>query len=140
MNWTPDIVKELTKAWETTKDSATTLAKRFGTTKGSIIGKVNRLGLKARRVGRPRKKKVVRTEPLVETFVPEPPRAPRYGTCTLLDLHSQSCRWPMDDGLYCGEQKVRGAYCEEHAERAYIKPKAYRRTGQAPVPPAPWQR
>lgn len=39
----------------------------------------------------------------------------------LLDLNPHDCRWPLDNGQFCAERRIRGAYCAEHAERAYIK-------------------
>lgn len=42
----------------------------------------------------------------------------------LLDLKPHHCRWPLDEGGFCGCRKVRGAYCEEHANRAYKTPPA----------------
>lgn len=49
-------------------------------------------------------------------------------TVALLDLKPYHCRWPLDEGGFCGCRKVRGAYCEEHASRAY-KPRKEDDTG-----------
>lgn len=42
----------------------------------------------------------------------------------LLDLRAHHCRWPVDDGLYCGATVARGAYCAAHGAVAYITPKS----------------
>lgn len=127
--WTDDLLAAVKHAWEKTSDSASVIGVKFGLTKGQVIGKAYRKGWvkKAGKVGRPRTRKprppkakpLPPPEPVV---VPEP----RFGQTDLLNLHSMSCRWPYDGGWYCGKEKVRGAYCEEHAARAYVRPGNYR--------------
>jgi GcrA cell cycle regulator len=46
-------------------------------------------------------------------------------TVSLLELNERSCRWPIGDPThenfgYCGDRRVRGAYCDVHAEIAYL--------------------
>lgn len=51
----------------------------------------------------------------------------------LLDLNSSDCRWPLGDCMFCAAPKVRGAYCAEHAERAY-KAQTDQSTTDRPAP------
>jgi GcrA cell cycle regulator len=48
------------------------------------------------------------------------------GTVSLMELNGQTCRWPIGDPThadfgYCGDRRVRGAYCEAHANIAYLQ-------------------
>lgn len=56
-----------------------------------------------------------------QTDAPSPSLGPsrQLGTVKLTDLLKYHCRWPEDDGAFCGELRIRGAYCEKHAEAAY---------------------
>lgn len=41
------------------------------------------------------------------------------GGVAVVDLEIDQCRWPLADGTFCGAHKTRGAYCAQHAEKAY---------------------
>lgn len=44
---------------------------------------------------------------------------PRRGKFTILDLTSDTCRYPTETGFYCGQGVERGSYCGRHAKRCY---------------------
>lgn len=51
----------------------------------------------------------------------------------LLQLNANDCRWPLGECMFCAAPKVRGAYCAEHAERAY-KAQTEPSTTDSPAP------
>lgn len=124
---------------------AVELNKEFGTayTRNSIIGKCHRLGDRmATASATPRQRR--RRTRLVWDAGAGQERAAEVGSerprsdraCTLLDLTSESCRWPVgepgaEDFYFCGE-KVLGPlpYCGFHARMAY-QPAAERRRARA---------
>lgn len=113
MAWTDDKVKQLKKLWLKGK-STNEIAKALGMSKNSVIGKVHRLDLEAR-PSPIRKKEVV------------PVAAPRpvMGACKLMELRTNTCRWPIGDPAdsdfhFCGKQIATGKpYCPEHCAEAY---------------------
>ena len=122
LKWTDAVIAELKHAWEKTTESASSIGRRFGTSKGAIIGKARRMGLQKffRHKPGPVAKEKPKPGPVAkEKPKPKPPRKPKYGPVDFLNLHSESCRWPLDDGMYCGQKKVRGSYCADHAARAH---------------------
>ena len=55
---------------------------------------------------------------------PPPPKAAQKQGIKFIQLRSMSCRYVVsgkepEDFLFCGDQKVRGAYCAEHAALCY---------------------
>ena len=66
-------------------------------------------------------------KPVEALFVPPPPPPPKPAKpIEFSQLKPMSCRyvvsgkWP-EDFLFCGKNKERGAYCEEHAALSYVK-------------------
>lgn len=89
------------------------IARALGTSRGSCIGKADRLQLPER--PRPQAKKPTRRphQPLSEV-----------GRLHLLDIRDHHCRFPIGEPeqpgfAFCGAEKVRGAYCAHHADIAY---------------------
>lgn len=148
MAWTPDRVDTLKKMWSEGR-SASEIAAHLGeVTRNSVIGKVFRLNLAARRdpsENQPRAKKQkappkVRQErqaPKAKSvsiprepkpvIVFEPPAPPLPGQAVrLLDLQSGMCKWPIGDPAkedfhFCGHRSlVSLSYCEYHARIAYV--------------------
>lgn len=113
MAWTDDKVKQLKKLWAKGK-STIEIAKELGMSKNSVIGKVHRLDLTAR--PSPIKKK----EDGHKAVRPVP-----SDKCRLLDLRTNTCRWPIGDPLdedfhFCGRPTTTGKpYCPEHCKAAY---------------------
>lgn len=51
---------------------------------------------------------------------------------SILEVKEWHCKWPIENEgkeiIFCGKFKTRGAYCNEHAALAYIRPwKLYKR-------------
>jgi hypothetical protein len=98
---------------------ATYLGATYGVevTRNMVSGKVNRLGLEKKPMGRFAK----RAPP------PPPPAMPLGESRTILSIGPRQCRWPLDlfdeSGcmLFCGKRKAHGSFCEHHAERVWIK-------------------
>jgi len=111
--WTDSRVEKLKKLWSgglTTGE----IGKRLGVSKNAVVGKAHRLGLKSR------------PSPIRRN--PKNTEQKRNGKklFTLIDLTSQTCRWPFGDPqeenfYFCGKTIYPGkTYCEEHSELAYV--------------------
>jgi len=131
--------------WKEGKTSAKEIGQILGTTKGSVIGKANRmnLGAKKRIISKTQKKKPLRIpikkpirQKLPPDFVPisemtEFRPEPDYNSPVILSkIRSKQCCWPLGEPtekgnmLCCGKKRIpRKSYCQEHAEKAYQKPK-----------------
>lgn len=145
-DWTAERIETLEALWADGL-SASEIAKRFGTTRNAVIGKVHRLGLPGRAVTtktakgpralrRPPKRSKARFpfgegQPSLESPPPEPlpytpePFIPLAERKSLMQLNDKDCRWPigdpqMPDFHFCAKAKVSGLpYCEVHSMRAY---------------------
>jgi GcrA cell cycle regulator len=125
---------------------ASQVAEELGVTRNAVIGKMHRSGhrisapdntekpLRVRRrlnmyhLEEVQKRPVLRFKPVrvapkvIKLRLPKRPT----GSCTILELDSTRCRWPMwnddiDPRLYCGNETVNRVYCKEHRERAKQK-------------------
>ncbi|MDD3669503.1 MAG: GcrA family cell cycle regulator [Alphaproteobacteria bacterium] len=135
MTWTDDKIKQLKKLWQKGRTTAQ-IARELGLSKNSIIGKIHRMDLTSR--PSPIKKKAVIVKAATKT------QARQMG---LLDLKSNSCRWPIGDPdepdfHFCGQQVATGKpYCPEHCKIAYtsLKELASQKNKEAkaalPAPP-----
>jgi GcrA cell cycle regulator len=103
--WTPERIAQLKLLWEEGVTTAE-IGRRVGVTKNAVIGKVHRIGLVPR---------VVKEAP--------PPRR------NVFEFTGPACMWPIGhptdaDFHFCGSRPTAGKpYCEEHAAKAYIRPK-----------------
>lgn len=148
--WTDERVEELRKLfWE--GFSASQIASRLGgITRNSVIGKLNRLGLKRghsnlsrsahkkverKRRERPQRKpgrRTVKLSPLFDLLcepLPEEP-ADDIATTTVLERQPNQCGWPIGEPAEmkcCGAEVVPhlpygSPYCRKHAQRAFALP------------------
>lgn len=133
MDWTPDQINQLTRLWNEGLSTAE-IGKQLGISKNAVVGKAHRLHLDSRpspikRIGpRPAmSRSLVHARPAVpaaQAPAARPAAAPR-----VVELSSQSCRWPIghpgDPGFhFCTERAIQGKpYCVEHAAVAYVKAK-----------------
>lgn len=124
--------------------SARRIADTIGRTRNAIIGKAHRIGIvlgggdtgpidmekrrkrKAAAQARyeARRRVRVRTQYPVLLLVNNEPTAPHSPPITLLDLRSDTCRWPVDSPtgplLYCGAPAaIERPYCPYHCGMAY---------------------
>lgn len=130
--WPPRAVERLRQLWADGHKSQQ-IANLFGVSRAAVCGKVRRLGLPQRTRGtRPKVAKlrlVHAAEPIIHNprytyhekpFQPLPGSKPQI----LANITPNACRWPIGgqgaDMLCCGQEKARGAYCEEHATVAYV--------------------
>lgn len=139
--WTSDRIAELTQLIEVENKSAGQAAAFFNAngfpfTRNSVIGKMNRLGLKshytARRPFVPKPPKVPRVPRIKmpklatdnRTELEKYPDAPEPLRTSILDLTSVQCRWPLEDkdthglALFCGHFAAEGRYCPHHNARS----------------------
>ncbi|MCK5446371.1 MAG: global cell cycle regulator GcrA-like protein [Rhodospirillaceae bacterium] len=128
--WKPEQISQLTDLWDTGLPTSA-IGKKMGITKNSVIGKARRMGLPARpspiRMGGPsrRKRAPKKAIKIKKEIILRPKDIPLV---PLIDL-GNGCPWPYgdpqdDDFGFCGQQKDgKKAYCAEHNERAYLKPK-----------------
>lgn len=147
--WTVEKIADVKRLLAEGK-SAAHIADIIGTTKNAVVGKVHRLGdlvgelngLFARQPGRrpkPGQRLIV-----YRTYAAVEPTRPRYAPtakakkvfkpkskklapsrCTLMQLDTGTCRWPMwgekanGKKFYCGAEVEGTVYCEEHDHIAY---------------------
>ncbi len=134
MNWTEEKVAELTRLW---KEGCPTgeIGKRLGVSKNSVVGKAHRLGLDSR--PSPIKKETTdknqkkenpaqSEEKTTEKAESAKKDGKKKTLLKLIDLHSNSCRWPIGDPKdadfhFCGKETLMGkSYCVEHCLEAYV--------------------
>jgi GcrA cell cycle regulator len=149
--WTDERVELLKKLWADGLSASQIAGELGGITRNAVIGKVHRLGLSGRakapsssvpRQRKPRAPSMFRApRPMMRgntalampayDYEPEPEPElleniiPIGQRCTLLELDSEKCHWPIGDPgepefHFCG-RKTCGQlpYCEHHARMAY---------------------
>ncbi len=141
MDWSADQV-EVLKRMVAEQCRASEIGAVLGRTKGSVLGKMLRLGISSMFLPggscELRSKPVASSIPIVPRPVApqlrivvtpfvEPPPKPRYGKLVhLLDLGPTDCRWPIGDPRsagfgFCGRKTSRlYGYCKEHHKEAYV--------------------
>jgi hypothetical protein len=76
-------------------------------------------------------------KPVEALFSPPPPPPPKpMKPIKFIALKAMSCRYVVsghrpEEFLFCGRNKERGAYCEEHAALSYVKLERKRSASQA---------
>jgi GcrA cell cycle regulator len=146
--WTTDHVERLTALW-TQGRTAEQIARLLGegVSRSAVLGKLHRLGLArhsaspGRRLTPARPARAKRVTPVPRCAIDAsrptdrsaadgagPLKTPsafdRPGRRTILTVGFAECRWPLGDPLrpgftLCGCPAVRGAFCGDHAARAY---------------------
>ena len=133
MDWTPEQIGQLTRLWSEGLSTAE-IGKRLGISKNAVVGKAHRLHLNSRpspikRVG-PRPAVVrqpAQARPIIPAAAPAP--APQPMPTRVVELSSQSCRWPIghpgeENFHFCTQRAIQGKpYCIEHSAVAYVKAK-----------------
>lgn len=154
--WTEERVEYLKKLWADGYSCSQISARMAGTTRNSIIGKVNRLGLASRSTvfRTPETKKRRRSlnhpkwawgKPKSLVPIPTEPLPPRHETdiprVSFADLEESQCKFicteeprgPFEK-QFCGEPRIEGLpYCTVHSQRCYGPPQPPR----APRPARP---
>ncbi len=117
--WTPERIHLLKQLWQT-KMMAKEIGQVLGTTKGSVIGKANRLQLASRAKRRDLNLPPSAVKNMRQRHKPQKWKAKGKKPKPMLDLEPHDCRWPLDNGLFCGGHSVdKKPYCREHCEIAY---------------------
>lgn len=130
--WPDQVVDRLRRLWLAGVKTQE-IAKQLGVSRSAVCGKARRIGLPQRVAGTPRKVHKLRLVHSAEPIIPNPryayhekPFQPLPGSkpTILANITPNACRWPIGgqgaDMLCCGQEKARGAYCEEHASVAYV--------------------
>lgn len=131
-NWT-DAKVDLLRRLIVMKMSSGQIASEMGTTRGSIVGKANRLGLRFDSDSPHRRRKSMEMRLARNGIRPRPsrlpPAAPEPDALRIQfeDLRSDTCRWPVGEYpyTYCGHEPFAGKpYCAHHCGIAYVAPSA----------------
>lgn len=130
IDWNEENVATLQELWAS-HDPATVIAEKMGTTKGAIIGKANRLGLKARATGNVRRDQLPPSVAKVIVAIPVDKKKAAsecYGDRikSLAELEKHECLWPIGDPNdndfgFCGAHSGRATYCKEHHAISFRK-------------------
>lgn len=111
--WTPER-DEILKACvdDPRKLTSGTIAAELGCSRGSVIWRVEHIGLKLHNPSRGRRFRMPDT--VCATPLPQTPEA--TGGVTLAELGPEQCRFPVNDApfLFCGAADCIGPYCGEH--------------------------
>lgn len=144
MDWTDERIETL-KTLYGDGLSASQIGAELGCTRNAVIGKVHRIGLRRRgrpvAVSRPQPRHkpqrrapikqgaIVRApqQPYVEPTPIEDSAIPTAQHCSLLELTSKTCRWPIGDPgkpdfFFCGgpaDNNLGLPYCSYHSRAAY---------------------
>jgi hypothetical protein len=120
MNWTDQKVNKLKGLWEQGIIAAE-IAKIFGTSKNSIIGKANRLKCIPRKQGGTRRKRS-------QNIFKETPKITEPENPTLLtSLTNNQCKFPLwknsnEPQLFCGRKhQNKFSYCNVCYDKTHIK-------------------
>ena len=164
MSWTDERVEMLKKLWADGLSASQIAAELGGITRNAVIGKVHRLGLSGRakapsssvpRQRKPRAPSMFRApRPMMRgnaalampayDYDPEPEPElleniiPLGQRCTLLELDSEKCHWPIGDPgqpdfFFCGGKTgTKVPYCGYHSRIAY-QPATDRRRDRRPM-------
>lgn len=148
--WTDERIETLKKLYEDGL-SASQIGAELGASRNAVIGKVHRIGLKRRGhrpaglrphpqhkpqrhhpISRPAIKRGAVVQIQQERYVEPPPTdnvIPKGQRCSLLELTSKTCRWPIGDPgsadfFFCGgpsDNNLDQPYCSYHS-RVAVKP------------------
>jgi GcrA cell cycle regulator len=145
--WTEATITELTQLWSEGRSGAE-ISRRLNVSKNSVIGKAHRLDLPGRPspiryIGEERKQRTkaarhnialaqlstlpsLRTATALPNSTPTQTRPSQPGEKSAT-FKADRCCWPIGDPgsssfRFCGESALPGKpYCQEHANRAYLK-------------------
>ena len=130
MNWTDRKINKLKGLWEQ-GIIATEIAKIFGTSKNSIIGKANRLSCTPRKQGGTRRK---RPQNIFKENPKNTPIIEFENPTLLMSLTNNQCKFPLwknsnEPQLFCGRTHWNKSYCKMHYVESHveIKPQAKER-------------
>ena len=142
MRWTKEQTELAVTLWGQGKSATQIAAAMGGVSRNAVIGKLHRLGhtYYDRPSSRPKTMaasvrgfenvpggKVIRvsSKPPVDAYTHLPEAKPSCTAVQFLDLKDHHCRWPLDDGRFCGELRKFGevtrhgrvnssSYCKVH--------------------------
>ncbi len=155
MTWTDERTAKLRRDWAAGYTAEEIKGRIPGTTRNSVMGKINRLGLHNRRQGvsgneiRPRITKASPRRKRKQRFKERKPTQleiaehmacteatnlpPDQSPCAVsfVDLAFHHCHWPIEPDvgpmMYCGADKMDGGpYCPRHHRIGYQKPERRR--------------
>lgn len=123
VGWSQARVEKLIELWESGKSGEDIANHLGGVTRGAVLGKLHRLGLRrgqgktnSKRVRYPREAPASVAEMMVG--VRHPQAEPGQGV-SLIDLNDHQCRYIIEPGCFCGMRKKdrRSSYCDFHDDR-----------------------
>ena len=139
MDWTDDRLEELKRLWVDEALTSGEIAQRMGISRGTVLGKINRLGLLRYLTGSTSSKPSVDAErPQTPPPLPTAPSATNFEVMeslassrigdhpTIFELRAGQCRFPLGRKnepaeFFCGQPAVpHKPYCRECCQRAYV--------------------
>lgn len=142
--WTPARTDLLRQLWLDPQKSARDLGAVFGVSRNAILGKVHRLGLSGRSLGRKHARRADLSSAVRNRdAIPRPPRMRSARAWPTLAgpsieittvglsfelLQDNHCRWPLNEpgepALFCGLISLEPhPYCAGHCRMAYVPPR-----------------
>jgi len=131
MIWSEKKITQLQDLWAKGRTSGE-IALRLKTTRGSVMGKIRRLGLHRKKLAK--KKSITVRKSIVGYVMARVPKLWLGVYDAVSQLKKEDCRWPIGDAnhpdfKFCCKPKLpTGPYCQEHKAIAGVPPsKHYKR-------------
>lgn len=120
--------------------SVTEISERMGVTRNAIAGVLYRIGefknhprldkspqgLAMRHARKLERERQYRNEgryrrppKMKRVAIPDQIPDPNCKPIPFLQTTDKTCRWSFNDGTFCGQQKWKGSFCQQHARQAY---------------------
>lgn len=148
LTWTPERTADLKHRCEKLGETSTMIANAMGVTRNTVVGKMDRMGLKRadvpipKRATKPKRVQVTRTWTKTQKRDRKAPGVRglkrRAGEPKPLGERPGGCQWMHGDSTdrkFCGhERQEKSPYCAHHHDRCYVPAPKKKRRGEVIEP------